>query len=470
MYLRQTSNTAFGNSINTRMILKALKRFKSQDFHTRQIQLNSIIILVFRGGGIAASFLMIPLAISYLDAVDYGVWLTLTSIVGWLSFMDVGLGNGMRNKLTESLSLNRVDLAKEYVSTTYLAFSFIMIGIFAFFSVINLFLDWNAILNTGRHIPDIRWIVSIIVLSFNVRLVLDLSGIIVIALHKPFIKALVDFLMSVLGLAITYILIKTTSPSLPLFSILISLSPVITLVIFSIALFRKGSKYSCLRPSFTAFKAAHVRSLLGVGLQFFVIQISAMIIFSTDNILITHLFSPGDVTSFNIAYKYFSVSTIVFNIIILPYWSAFTNAYFKRDIGWIKMSFRKLVRIWIIQVIAVFLLILVAQEIYRIWVGSHIQIPLSLSVSLGVYCIIYNWNNMYAYFLNGISKIRLQLYCAVITGLLNIPLSYLLALHTTLGVSSIVLSNCMCLILFSIVGPVQCSKIISLKAQGIWNR
>ena len=66
-----------------------------------------------------AGLLMIPLALNYLNPTKYGVWLILSSLIAWVNFFDIGLGNGLRNKLAEALASQEFVRARTYVSTTY---------------------------------------------------------------------------------------------------------------------------------------------------------------------------------------------------------------------------------------------------------------------------------------------------------------------------------------------------------------
>ncbi|WP_158798517.1 lipopolysaccharide biosynthesis protein [Pedobacter sp. L105] len=442
----------------------------SKDQKSKLIQINTILTMLFRGLGILCSFLIVPLTLGYLNKDNYGAWLTLSSIISWLSFMDVGLGNGLRNKLAEAIAIDDRELAKQYISTTYFVFSLVMIALILVFSLINPFLNWDSILKINIPNKNLILLTYIVIITFCIRLVLELVGIIMISLQRPFVKAMIDFSISSLSLLSVYILIKSSTPSFVLFGSVICIMPIIVLIIFSYSIFNKKSIYSYLSPSIKYFRKIHIHSLLNLGLQFFVIQLAVLIIFSTDNILITQLFSSAEVSSFNIAYKYFSISTLVFSIVVLPYWSAFTTAFLKNDTLWIKGAFKKLLTIWFLQVGGVLLLIFTARIFYQMWVGDSVHIPMALNWYLGFYVIIYNWNNIFAYFLNGVSKIKLQLFSAIFVGLINIPLSYYLSKHTNLGVSAIALSNCICLSITAIWAPVQCYKIVNNTARGLWNR
>ena len=82
---------------------------------------------------------------------------------------------------------------------------------------------------------------------------------------------------------------------------------------------------------------------MGLGGRFFIMQLSSIIIFTTDNLLITQLFGPAEVTVYDVVYKLFSLISIGHNIILLPLWSGFTDAYVKSDIKWIRKTLKKLI-------------------------------------------------------------------------------------------------------------------------------
>lgn len=70
---------------------------------TKQAKINVWVSFLIKGVSILVSLVLVPLTLSYLTPFDYGVWLTLNSILVWLDFFDVGLGNGLRNKLSNVL-------------------------------------------------------------------------------------------------------------------------------------------------------------------------------------------------------------------------------------------------------------------------------------------------------------------------------------------------------------------------------
>ena len=54
--------------------------------------------------GLATSFLIVPVTLHYLDNEPYGIWMTISSMAFWIFTFDIGLGNGLRNYLTATIS------------------------------------------------------------------------------------------------------------------------------------------------------------------------------------------------------------------------------------------------------------------------------------------------------------------------------------------------------------------------------
>ena len=82
----------------------------------RSIKAKKHILASFliKGVSILTGFFMVPLTIGYVHKEQYGIWLTLSSVVAWFSFFDVGLGHGLRNKLAVALAKNDLDKAKTF--------------------------------------------------------------------------------------------------------------------------------------------------------------------------------------------------------------------------------------------------------------------------------------------------------------------------------------------------------------------
>ena len=101
--------------------------------HERTLKMRKNILQIFflRGIGVLITFLLVPITLDYLKPSEYGVWLTLSSIIVWIDFFDIGIGHGLRNKLSEAIANDNFILAKQYVSTTFVFLCIISLILFS---------------------------------------------------------------------------------------------------------------------------------------------------------------------------------------------------------------------------------------------------------------------------------------------------------------------------------------------------
>ena len=439
--------------------------------HSRSILIKRNIFGSFlvKGVSIIVNLALVPLTLDYLDETRYGIWLTLSSMIAWIGFFDIGLGNGLRNRLAEAWARGDEQMAKVYVSTTYFTMGAIFLGLYGIYWLAQPFLNWTKILNApmvDEH--ELALLATIVFTFFVVRFVVQLIGKILLAAQMAALNNALMPLSNLLALGVIFVLTKTTQGTLVYVGMALAGMPVIFMTIVSIVLFR--TRFKAYAPSWKSVDLKYFKDIGNLGVQFFFIQISALLIMTTGNIVLTQVLGPESVTPFNIAYKYFNIMIMLNSIIIMPFWSAFTDAYARGDLAWIRRMNRKLNFFWIAQMAGIVIMLLVANKFYHFWVGDRVQVPFALSASLAVYAAILTFNTKYVSFINGSGKIWLQFVVSIFTGLANIPLSVYLAKYTPLGVAGVPASMCITLVPALFLWPLQYRKLINGTARGVWNK
>jgi O-antigen/teichoic acid export membrane protein len=439
--------------------------------HERSIRAKKHILYSFglQGVTIVVGFVYVPLLLDYLDNERYGIWLTLTSILGWFEFFNVGLGSGLRNKFAEAVALDKHELARVYVSTTYAIVVMIFSVVILLFYVLNPFLQWDAILNTSKVPAQELSILALIVFTFfSLRFILKLVGVILIADQRPAVYNAFMPIGNVITLIIIILLIQFSADgSLIVLGFVLSAVPAMVLLIMTFILF--NGRYRKYRPSFKLVNLKLSGDLMKLGRKFFVIQISAIVLFMTSNIIIIQLLGPEDVTIYNIAYKYFSIPIMVYAIVMTPIWSAVTDAYVKKDTSWLKRTLQRLNLISGVFVVGIFFMLLLSDFLYELWVGDRVSIPFLLSLSMAFFAIINVLLSPYTQFINGFGKLKLTIIVVVVQTTLFIPLAVLLV-KSSMGVSGVVLAICLVNAMGFLYVPFQAYKILNNKAKGIWNQ
>lgn len=414
---------------------------------------------------------MVPLCLSFLSVSSYGTWQVIYSIFSWTTFFDFGLGNGLKSRLSEAIAREDFPLATQYVSTHYLTLILIALILVGLFSIVHSYINWHAMLNVGKDEIYLTRLIGIGIVIFAARLVLDSINSILLSYQRAAVVQLNTFLGAVLSLAGVWLLthMNVRQPlRLPMLGLVISLMP--TMLSLAVSFYYFRGEFAAIRPSIRRFYSPYVKRLFSLGGQFFIIQIAALVIFSTDSFLIAHLFGPSQVTLYNVVAKFFSCFTIVWNIIITPYWVAFGEAYLKRDYTWIKKTVSTLLGLWLGLVLALLVAVQVSDQVYRWWVGDQIFVPRDLSLAMAASVAITCLSNIFAYFVNGVTKIRLQLVIGVVAAAINIPLAVFFSKTLNMGLKGIILATGVCISFTTLLVAIQYHKIINRRASGIWDR
>jgi O-antigen/teichoic acid export membrane protein len=430
------------------------------DFSARDKNINRQIIFSFlaKGLGLSISLVQIPLLLDILGTESYGIWLTLLSITSWISIMDIGIGNGLRNKLTESLATNDLEKARKYVSTAYVSLALIMLLPFLLAVLILPFVNIQTLLNTTIDSRTLLLTMLITVSSTVLSFVLSLVNQILFALQKNALIAIPSLFLSAALIAILYLLPHYTTIGLTQIATIYAILNIASLVMFTVYVF---NRWPYLRPTIKAYEKSYVNDILSLGFRFFLIQIAGIIIFSTDNFIITKLFGPELVTSFNVTFRLFNFISMALAIIMTPFWSAYTEAYAKKEYNWIKNRIRVMNLSMLPLAIILAMLTYYHDALVNLWVGNKIATPQALPIFMAFYVLVSAWNNIFAFFLNGISRTREQLITSIIAMIMNIPLSIFLAKNLGFGVNGIILASLVCLFIFAIVGPITTYKTLN---------
>lgn len=410
-------------------------------------------MLFIKGGNILIGFLLVPLTIHYVDADTYGIWLAISSIVAWFSFCDIGLGNGLKNKLAEALAVGNRQLGKKYVSTTYALMTLIFIPLMVLMLIVAPALNWGSILNVSTvDNSSLLMAVSIVIAYFCVNSIFSIINIILQADQRPADESLRVLFQQAISLAVIFVLTKLTQGSLTKLCVALCACPLVVVAIFNFTLF--SGRYSEIAPSFRDVDFKLAPDLLKLGVFFFIIQIAGIIQYQMTNFLIIHYYGASDVTSYNIAYKLFNATYMVWVILTTPLWAAVTDAITKGDENWVKGTVSKYLKIFIAFLLGSIALLAVSGPLYRFWVGDDISVPFAVSLWVMIFNLAMMFGNIFVMVLNGASIIKVQTIACCISPFVFLGCFYLLK-SRGLGMEAILISSIVANFNGLLLAPIQ---------------
>ena len=436
---------------------------------TRLAVKNVVLSIFLKGISILISFLIVPITIRYVDSTQYGIWLTISSLMAWFYFFDIGFTNGFRNRFAEAVAKNDTLRAKEYVSTTYAALILLAALMLLIILPINEFIDWSNILNISPEYKDILKTTFIILISFlALNLICQVFTTMVVADQRPAISSIISVIGQVLSLLGIYVATETAcfKGSISTLAFIYSGAPFLATLIASIILFK--GRYAAYIPSVHAVKLKLIPNILGIGIKFFIITTSMLFIFQLMNVIISRELGPDSVTEYNIAYKYYNVIFMVAILILTPFWSAFTDAYAKKDYPWMRNVSNKLQMIGLLAIPILILMILISNWFFSFWIGEGFSVSLKTNISVAFYVYLLVYSNIYMYLMNGLGKVTIQLYIYLLFAFIAFPLMSFMCKN--MGLPGLPIIPSVVYLLQIVLGRIQLGKILNQKATGIWNK
>lgn len=457
-FLRTTSNISQG-----------ISRKLPTDNKTKTVAKNVVYSAVIKVINICISFLSVPLLINYLSSTQYGIWLTIITFTSWFSIFDLGLGNGLKNKLIEFLSINDIVSAKRYVGTTYLSMTVICCSVCLLIFFLNPLISWNVVFNTTGQVNGSISAATMIILTFTLlSMLLRLINSLLHAYQQSYKVDVINFVYQLVGFISLLIVRAVFKPSLVVIALAFSLSQLFTLVVINIYLFVRSFKP--LIPSFDSFDRKLVREVTNIGGRFFFIQVAGLVMYMTDNFIIARLFGPNDVTVYNVALKYFSILITGWSLVMIPLWPMTTKAYYAKDMTWISKMMKKMIVLWMVTIVIGLIMFFCSDMFYALWVGKKIIIAKDINFFILIYSCVSVFATIMATFINGMGKIKLQVYITGFVAVINIPLAIFFSRTLSLGIIGVPLATTTCLAISSIFAFMQSHQIINNKAVGIWNK
>ncbi|MEC3906298.1 oligosaccharide flippase family protein [Tamlana sp. 2201CG12-4] len=417
--------------------------------------------LVFKFLSVLISFLLVRLLLKYLGASNYGLWSVILTFLNWVIFFDLGITNGVKNKLSESLSKSNKTLGKKYISTGYIAtFSFSIIS-YLIILIFSFLIDWQSVFNEYNFSNDyLRELVLIILFFTLLNFSLSMINAVFNAVQKASLITVNQFLTQVFTLTSLFILIRFTQSDLHTLALLYGCSMLISNILLSIWFYSKNKE---LLPEFKAYDKTLLKPILSLGLRFFILQTTMMVILTTDRFIIVHLTNAEEVAKYDVINRYFNILLIIHTLINTPLWPMYTEAYHKGDYNWLERIMRKMFYLGLIYVMAILIMIFVGEFVLEIWLGENVlEVLKSNFAFMGVLVFFNICHSILAYFTNGIGKTSIQLITSLLGAILNIPISIFLVNYFNLGINGVMIATIICLSFFCIIGPFQVIKEIRI--------
>lgn len=423
----------------------------SQDSRRRSRGIASATLTAIFGKGtsLLVSAAIVPLTVRYLGSEGYGLWITISSTATMFFVLDIGIASTLTNLISEAYSADDKERAATYFATAF----WLVLGISALLGLAGWIL-W-------LHVP---W-VSIFHVQ-NSALANDTS--------RAMAAAFIVFLFALpTGLAAKILGGYQELHASNLFvaaGSALSLLAVVAVVYFhgSLSLLVAGfagstvaANATCLlwicffhKPWMMPWPRLINRGCIGQifrsGGQFFAIQMAGLVIFSSDNLVISHYLSPAYVTPYAVTWRLVGYATAAQTLILPALWPAYSEAYAKGDLPWIRVTYNRVRWVTVAALLVVCSTMLFAgREIIRIWAGPA-AVPSALLIQLMcVWIVICVFTTNQSCLMGATFRVSKQAISSLLSAAANLALSIYWV--KTLGTTGVVLGTIVSYLLFIVV-------------------
>jgi O-antigen/teichoic acid export membrane protein len=291
------------------------------------------------------------------------------------------------------------------------------------------------VFNVSARVPaaEVRNTVLVAVVLMLLGLPCNLGGKLLAGyqeLHRQNYAACAGAIAGVLGLA-AGIALRVSMPTLFVMSVGCLTFASLANLIFVIRWHKPW-----LLPRSSLLDRATSRELLKSGSSFFLIQVAAVVVFSSDNVVVSHYLGAAEVTPYSVTWRLVGLAAVLQSLIFPALWPAYAEAYAKGDYGWIRRTFSLTMRGTVaLNVCGVVVLVVFGRTLIRLWAGPSAVPALSLLLAMGVWALINGFMSVESCLLAALNRTREQAFLSIVAALVNIVLSIALVRHIgSLGV------------------------------------
>ena len=192
------------------------------------LQKNILASFIIKGWSAVVVLLLVPITLHCLGEYKNGIWLTISSLLLWIDNMDIGLGNGLRNKIAEYMARDEINRARQLLSSTFVLLSCIIIPVMLVLAMLILSCDTYYFFNASPSIvTDLDQVLIVTIILVCTTFVFKLIGNFYMGIQLPAVSNLLIAIGQTLVLIGTYIVLWSGSHSLMLIALVNTAAPLL---------------------------------------------------------------------------------------------------------------------------------------------------------------------------------------------------------------------------------------------------
>jgi O-antigen/teichoic acid export membrane protein len=392
----------------------------------RRLALNGVAAVGAKLVSLGSALLTVPLALHYLGLERYGLWMTVVSLVGMLSFADFGIGNGVLSAVAACDGRgDRAGIARFAASGTW-TLAAVAAALLAAFAVAYAAVPWAELFNvrSAQARAEAGPAVAALVVCTLLAGPAAIAQRVQTGMQRGWLASLSQAAGSLLALACVYAAIRAGA-ALPWLVLSLAGPPVLAAVVNALLFF--GGRGRDLAPALRRVDAVTAREVASTGLLFLGLQLVAALAYASDNLVIARVLGAAAVPDYAVPERMFSVVGLLWQLLLSPLWPAYAAALARGDAAWVRSTLARTI-LASMAFAAAFSAVLFAfgDRLLALWVGHAVHVDPGVLLALGTWKVLEAGGAALAVYLNGARVLRVQLAFSVVMALAALPLKFLL--------------------------------------------
>lgn len=399
-----------------------------------------------RGVTMVIGLATLPLTSHYLGKERFGLWLTLSSFIAWISVADLGLSNSLINALSMADGKDDQRQAQSAVASAFWMTLLVACVLVLAVMIAAPMINWARVFNVAsvEAAREIAPALIIVFLFCALRLPASIVGCIYQGYQEGYVYQFWNGLSGLLGAAGLIVAIKLEA-GLPWLVAAFLASMLLADLLSAIYLF--GWRRQWMLPRWRFFDRQQAKWLLRQGGQFWVAQMSAVMMLQSSLLVVSVMFGAGESAGFGTALRLFALIGAVQTAFVAPLWAAYGEASARRDYNWLAQTFRQSVKISLLWSLpAAVAMFVAAPWLFKLLVTTDVTADWHLRLALVVAEVLNSVARCVSTLLNGLGAVRSQATFGPIGGIVNLGLAWLLA--KWLGAPGVAWATAACLLVF----------------------
>jgi len=391
----------------------------------------------------------LPLAVRYLGPERFGVWATIASTVVFLNLLDLGIASTLTNLIAHSYAVGDREYATRYTTNALAltASAACVAGLVLALAWPRI--NWIALFNVAASVPrgELAATVAVAAGLMLVGLPASLGSRIFAGYQEVHLSNAVIATGAVANLVglLTGIALRVSMPMLFLISVggvtICNLAALVGTLVW---------RKPWLWPRLPLLDRRVAGELLSSGSGFFLIQIAGAVVFSSDNVVVSHYLGAAQVTPYNVTWRLVGLTAVAQSLVFPALWPAYAEAYARGDYAWMGRAFRWMMRGTLaLNLGCVILLVAFGKPAIRWWAGEAAVPSTALLAAMALWALISGCMTAESCLLAAVNRTREQGVLSVVAAAVNLAMS--IALVQRIGAVGVIAGTILSYLLVLVV-------------------